>query len=98
MKNKLDQCCYAIKKIELNPKNKQLNKKIIREVKLLSKLNHENVVRYYNSWIETAIIENSETDGSTISTPVLPSISKMVKQTEVTILLLCKKKNLNLFF
>lgn len=24
----------------------------MREVKLLSRLNHENVVRYYNSWLE----------------------------------------------
>lgn len=26
----------------------------MREVKLLSRLNHENIVRYYNSWIETS--------------------------------------------
>lgn len=54
MKNKLDDCLYAIKCIELNKKNKNLNKKITREVKLLSRLNHENVVRYFNSWIEAA--------------------------------------------
>lgn len=54
VKNKLDGGIYAIKRIELNPKKKQLNKKITREVKLLSRLNHENVVRYYNSWIESA--------------------------------------------
>lgn len=60
MRNNLDGCYYAIKRIELNPKNKQLKKRIIREVKLLSRLNHENVVRYYNSWIETALIENEE--------------------------------------
>lgn len=61
VRNNLDGCYYAIKRIELNPKNKQLNKKILREVKLLSRLNHENVVRYYNSWIETALIENDDT-------------------------------------
>lgn len=54
MKNKLDDCLYAIKCIQLSKKNKILNKKITREVKLLSRLNHENVVRYFNSWIETA--------------------------------------------
>ncbi|CAH0391950.1 unnamed protein product [Bemisia tabaci] len=53
VRNKLDDCLYAIKQIELDPKNKLLNKKIMREVKLLSRLNHENVVRYFNSWIET---------------------------------------------
>ena len=57
MRNKLDGGVYAIKRIELNPRNKQLNRKITREVKLLSQLNHENVVRYYNSWIESATIE-----------------------------------------
>lgn len=58
VKNKLDGGVYAIKRIELNPKNKQLNRKITREVKLLSRMNHENVVRYYNSWIESCTITN----------------------------------------
>ncbi|XP_054720809.1 eIF-2-alpha kinase GCN2-like [Uloborus diversus] len=52
VKNKLDARVYALKRIPLNPSNKQLNRKIKREVKLLSRLNHENIVRYYNSWIE----------------------------------------------
>lgn len=59
VKNKLDGCLYAIKQIELSPVSKQLYKKITREVKLLSRLNHENVVRYYNSWIETTVVEHS---------------------------------------
>lgn len=59
VKNKLDGGIYAIKRIKLNPKNKQLNKKITREVKLLSRMNHENVVRYYNSWIESAVITDT---------------------------------------
>ncbi|XP_025409124.1 LOW QUALITY PROTEIN: eIF-2-alpha kinase GCN2 [Sipha flava] len=61
VKNKLDDCLYAIKCIELNKKNKNLNKKITREVKLLSRLNHENVVRYFNSWIEAAKISHEGT-------------------------------------
>ncbi|BFZ11743.1 hypothetical protein BsWGS_14782 [Bradybaena similaris] len=52
VKNKLDGRFYAIKRIPLNPKSKMFNKKMKREVKLLSRLNHENVVRYYCSWIE----------------------------------------------
>lgn len=70
MRNNLDGCYYAIKRIELNPKNKPLIKRIVREVKLLSRLNHENVVRYYNSWIETALIENQEGSVSSKSTSV----------------------------
>ncbi|XP_049955903.1 eIF-2-alpha kinase GCN2 [Schistocerca serialis cubense] len=61
VRNKLDGGVYAIKRIELNPKNRQLNRKITREVKLLSRLNHENVVRYFNSWIESATIEQPAT-------------------------------------
>ena len=45
VKNKLDGRSYAIKRIPLNPKSKTFTKKITREVKLLSRLNHENVVR-----------------------------------------------------
>lgn len=52
VRNKLDDCRYAIKRIKLTQSNIAVNKKIMREVKLLSSLNHENVVRYYNSWLE----------------------------------------------
>lgn len=31
-----------------------------REVELLSRLNHENVVRYFNSWIESAQAEDMD--------------------------------------
>jgi eukaryotic translation initiation factor 2-alpha kinase 4 len=66
VRNILDNRQYAIKRIPLSAKNKQLYKKMTREVELLSRLNHENVVRYFNSWIETqtAPIENSENDES----------------------------------
>ncbi|GIX95591.1 eIF-2-alpha kinase GCN2 [Caerostris extrusa] len=43
---------YALKRIPLDPSNNKLNRKIFREVKLLSRLNHENIVRYYHSWKE----------------------------------------------
>ncbi|XP_031785554.1 eIF-2-alpha kinase GCN2 [Nasonia vitripennis] len=76
VKNKLDGGIYAIKRIKLNPKNKQLNRKITREVKLLSRLNHENVVRYYNSWIETANIDDM--------TRHTPSTTPSIKFTSTT--------------
>ena len=53
MRNKLDNCSYAVKRIPLNPKSTQLNKTIIREVQLISRLNHENVVRYAFNEIST---------------------------------------------
>ena len=70
VKNKLDGRYYAIKRIPLNPNSKQFNKKITREVKLLSRLNHENVVRYYNSWIETTNqIASNESSSTETATP-----------------------------
>ena len=56
-KNKLDGKFYAIKKIEYNKEQKelgndQLDEKIMREIQLLSALNHEDIVRYFNCWIE----------------------------------------------
>ncbi|XP_055957482.1 eIF-2-alpha kinase GCN2-like isoform X1 [Patella vulgata] len=69
VKNKLDGRIYAIKRIPLNPKSQHFTKKITREVKLLSRLNHENVVRYYNSWIETSDDPaNSDTSSSAAGT------------------------------
>lgn len=54
VKNILDNRQYAIKRIPLTSRSRQIFKKITREVELLSRLNHENVVRYFNSWIENA--------------------------------------------
>lgn len=54
VKNILDNRQYAIKRIPLTTRSKQIFKKMTREVELLSRLNHENVVRYFNSWIENA--------------------------------------------
>lgn len=55
-KNILDNRQYAIKRIPLTTRSRQIFKKMTREVELLSRLNHENVVRYYNSWIENATL------------------------------------------
>lgn len=54
VKNILDNRQYAIKRIPLTAHSRQIFKKMTREVELLSRLNHENVVRYFNSWIENA--------------------------------------------
>ncbi|KAI8785192.1 eukaryotic translation initiation factor 2-alpha kinase 4 [Biomphalaria glabrata] len=62
VRNKIDGGLYAIKKIVLNPKSKKFNDKMLREVKLLSQMKHEHVVRYYCSWIEVS--SNSAWSGS----------------------------------
>ncbi|XP_076017704.1 eIF-2-alpha kinase GCN2 [Genypterus blacodes] len=51
VQNKLDGCYYAVKRIQVNPTSRQF-RRIKGEVTLLSRLNHENIVRYYNAWIE----------------------------------------------
>lgn len=48
----MDDRIYALKRISLHHKSEATRRKMTREVKLLSSLNHENVVRYYTSWIE----------------------------------------------
>ncbi|XP_078171959.1 protein kinase family protein isoform X2 [Carex rostrata] len=52
--NKLDGRQYALKKIRLKDKNPLVNDKILREVATLSRLQHQHVVRYYQSWFETS--------------------------------------------
>jgi translation initiation factor 2-alpha kinase 4 len=47
VRNRLDGRIYAVKKIKLDPKDEEFNRRIIREVTLLSQLHHEYVVRYY---------------------------------------------------
>lgn len=66
VRNRVDSRLYALKKVKLNPDNETLNEKIMREVKLLSRLNHENVIRYYTAWNEIEIKEytSSKKDSS----------------------------------
>lgn len=51
-RNKLDNNLYAVKIVKLPSYQKKLCEKMIREVTLLSKLDHKYVVRYYGSWME----------------------------------------------
>jgi eukaryotic translation initiation factor 2-alpha kinase 4 len=77
VRNKLDARVYALKRIKLNPRNKVLNRRITRECKLLSRLNHENVVRYYNSWIESALMAPAdEPETSDVTTDIADDASQ----------------------
>ncbi|OQR78322.1 eukaryotic translation initiation factor 2-alpha kinase 3-like, partial [Tropilaelaps mercedesae] len=51
-RNKIDDCSYAVKRIRL-PARQGAREKVLREVKALAKLDHQHIVRYYNSWLET---------------------------------------------
>ncbi|KAJ9578241.1 hypothetical protein L9F63_005540 [Diploptera punctata] len=50
-KNKIDECHYAIKRIPL-PNRQESRDRVMREVKALAKLDHRNIVRYFNAWLE----------------------------------------------
>ncbi|KAJ2383791.1 eukaryotic translation initiation factor 2-alpha kinase, partial [Coemansia sp. RSA 2559] len=51
-RNRIDGRFYAIKKIKLDPRDNEGSKKIFREVTTLSRLHHQNIVRYYTTWVE----------------------------------------------
>ncbi|KAJ8949152.1 hypothetical protein NQ318_012900 [Aromia moschata] len=51
VKQKYDECNYAIKRITL-PKEEKSRDRVMREVKALAKLDHKNIVRYFCSWVE----------------------------------------------
>ncbi|XP_035719157.1 eukaryotic translation initiation factor 2-alpha kinase-like [Vespa mandarinia] len=55
-KNKIDECNYAIKRIAL-PNSQDSRERVMREVKALAKLDHCNIVRYFNAWLECPPIE-----------------------------------------
>ncbi len=88
VKNILDGQVYAIKKIRLSQARSRASatKKLMREVKLLSRLNHENVVRYYTSWIEVTTIteDKEETETSMESESVTSAASAMKKPTKAS--------------
>ncbi|XP_070707821.1 eukaryotic translation initiation factor 2-alpha kinase 1 isoform X2 [Pempheris klunzingeri] len=50
--NKLDGQNYAVKKILIKKVSKDDCMKVLREVKVLSSLQHENVVGYHTAWME----------------------------------------------
>ncbi|EDO46416.1 predicted protein [Nematostella vectensis] len=59
VKNKLDGREYAVKKVLLKETDPGLCLKILREVKVLARLNHVNVVGYHSAWLEYVTTQNS---------------------------------------
>ncbi|KAL8504935.1 hypothetical protein ACS0TY_016219 [Phlomoides rotata] len=57
-KNKLDGWQYAVKKISLGDKTLPVDDRILREVEVLSQLQHRHVVRYYQAWYEAGDFGN----------------------------------------
>jgi translation initiation factor 2-alpha kinase 4 len=59
-RHKLDGVFYAIKKVKLNSKKPARNVSLLREVTLLSRLQHEHIVRYCHAWKEEGSESESE--------------------------------------
>ena len=63
---------YAVKKIELETENKSFKKiykdfeSVINEIRCMTKIQNDNVVKYYQSWIESEIKEQRNTQISKI--------------------------------
>ncbi|TMW60526.1 hypothetical protein Poli38472_000568 [Pythium oligandrum] len=51
-RNRLDRQLYAVKKVKLDPEDPTMKKKILREVKTISRMQHRHIVRYFQAWIE----------------------------------------------
>ena len=77
VKNKLDGGSYALKKISINLSNQLLYQKILREINFLYRLNHENVVRYFSSWIESESSDTSEDSDSSSSQSTNENITQI---------------------
>ena len=51
-RNRLDGTDYAIKKVKLSSKHPDKIEKVLREVRILAKLDNKHIIRYYQAWIE----------------------------------------------
>ena len=60
-RNRLDGRQYAIKKIQLSSEKSWASRldKVLREVKILARLEHTNIVRYFQAWLEEVDPEES---------------------------------------
>ena len=70
MQNRIDGRLYAIKRIHLSTSDQKSAhlQRILREVTSLSRLHHENVLRYFSCWIEGgAVIEEAESAAAAVS-------------------------------
>lgn len=66
VRNRLDRQLYAVKKVKLDPDDKTMKKKILREVKTISRMQHRHIVRYFQAWIEgeSGMSSDDEEDSS----------------------------------
>uniref|UniRef100_A0A4W5KI22 Eukaryotic translation initiation factor 2-alpha kinase 1 n=1 Tax=Hucho hucho TaxID=62062 RepID=A0A4W5KI22_9TELE len=78
VKNKLDGQKYAVKKILIDNVSREDCMKVLREVKVLSSLQHINVVGYHTAWMEhiTPAFTNPTSILSALETHALPKCTE----------------------
>ncbi|OQS06481.1 serine/threonine protein kinase [Thraustotheca clavata] len=59
VQNRLDRQWYAVKRIKLDANDPTMKKKLLREVKTISRLQHRYIVRYFQAWIEGEVDDSS---------------------------------------
>lgn len=61
-RNRLDGRKYAVKRISLSMSNQWRHRlqKVLREVKILARLDHPNIVRYYQAWLEEMSVDEKQ--------------------------------------
>uniref|UniRef100_M4C0J3 Protein kinase domain-containing protein n=1 Tax=Hyaloperonospora arabidopsidis (strain Emoy2) TaxID=559515 RepID=M4C0J3_HYAAE len=64
VRNRLDRQMYAVKKVKVDPNDKTMKKKILREVKTISRMQHRHIVRYFQAWIEGEHGMSSDDEGN----------------------------------
>jgi len=69
VRNRVDSREYALKSVKLSSTvDSEKRNKVLREVELLSRLNSDNVVRYYSAWVEKGDASARLTDVESLST------------------------------
>ena len=64
VRNNIDRRIYAVKTIKLANESTASAVRIKREAETLSPINHENIVRYYTSWVDVFSEDESEDEDS----------------------------------
>ena len=79
--NRLDGRLYAIKKIKLMSTSLNAYTKIIREVATLARLQHPNVVRYFQAWLEPSTDADDLTSEDSMDLDVFLETDSSASQT-----------------
>ena len=85
VRKKLDDSIYAVKCVKLESTSSQTMKRLSREVRALSRMKSDHVVRYFNSWIESKEIPiEEETSTSEFSLPEEKKVSSEIRNAWAT--------------